>query len=545
MEFATIRSSVLVSLTACHLPSMPSMLSSSAYLQRAILLVAALLVLRIVHAAIFATNPAGDEAYYWDWSRRLDYGYYSKPPGIAWLYAFVDRVLGGSLMAIRATAALLGTGSLLLLYHLARELFDARAAWYALLLGAAAPANAVLSFFLTIDAPLVVCWSAALVALWRWTSGRVGNGSLALLFAALSAGHLFKQMMMLFPLLAILFLATGPGTRPLLRKPGIWAVLLGSYLALVPPLVWNARHGWITFRHTAHHFEGSAEAPTGIGTAVVERAGEFLSFLGTQFGVLSPGTAFVVLSLCLVGLPGLLHAPRNLRFLLVFGALPLAAMLLLALRQSMQPNWAAVFYVSGLVLAGAWYAGRVPAFFPPSSWKRLLPWTLAFGIALSGYFYAAPPFFALLGNAGHKADPDRRILGHDRLVAEVEKARLSLADEGEAAFLVVAGHRDLASHLAFGLPDRPRVYRWDSRPGIHSQYEIWNNPLEDGLVGRNALVLVPLGKLPEEFADVFADGAEEAARFTVSYGAGRDLEFALFLGRDLASWPTPHRITGR
>src|ERR1035437_520888 len=31
-----------------------------------------------------------DEAHYWEWSRHLDYGYYSKPPGIAWLlYAWL------------------------------------------------------------------------------------------------------------------------------------------------------------------------------------------------------------------------------------------------------------------------------------------------------------------------------------------------------------------------------------------------------------------------------------------------------------------------
>lgn len=521
---------------------MPTAVPASAYLRRALFLMGALFLLRLVHAALFANNPAGDEAYYWDWGRRLDYGYYSKPPGIAWLYAFVDRFLGGSLFAIRATAALLGTGSLLLLYRIAADLFDARTAWYALLLGAATPANAVLSFFLTIDAPLVACWSAALWALWRWVSGWNGPGTLAILFLALATGHLFKQMMMVFPLLAVIFLATGPGTRPLLRRPSIWATLFGSYLSLLPPLLWNARHGWITFRHTAHHFgspaEGNAaEGAGGVGAAVLERLGDFLAFVGTQFGVLSPGTAFVVFSLSLVGLPALLRTPRNLRFLLAFGALPLGAMLLLALRQEMQPNWAAVYYLCGIVLAAAWYAGRAPASFPPGPWRRLLPWTLACGVALSVYFYAAPPVFSLLGRAGHPADPERRLLGYDRLADAVESLRRDL-HETESPFLVTLGHRDLASHLAFALPDRPRVYRWDSRPGIHSQYEIWNNPVEDGFVGRDGLILVPGARLSPKFAKAFG-GTEELGRFTVSHGEGREVEYALFLGRGLVAWPKP------
>ena len=45
----------------------------------------ALTALRL--AALFATplELYPDEAQYWLWSRTLDWGYYSKPPMIAWL----------------------------------------------------------------------------------------------------------------------------------------------------------------------------------------------------------------------------------------------------------------------------------------------------------------------------------------------------------------------------------------------------------------------------------------------------------------------------
>ena len=35
-----------------------------------------------------------DEAHYWLWSEHLDYGYYSKPPGIAWVIWGTLRVGG-------------------------------------------------------------------------------------------------------------------------------------------------------------------------------------------------------------------------------------------------------------------------------------------------------------------------------------------------------------------------------------------------------------------------------------------------------------------
>ena len=39
---------------------------------------------RLVYVCFFVRqfDLAGDEAYYWDWGRRLDWGYFSKPPMI-------------------------------------------------------------------------------------------------------------------------------------------------------------------------------------------------------------------------------------------------------------------------------------------------------------------------------------------------------------------------------------------------------------------------------------------------------------------------------
>lgn len=509
---------------------MDSPANDAPFFRRALILIGAALVFRLIYAACFATNPAGDEAYYWDWGRQLDYGYYSKPPFIAWLYAFVDWIGGGSLFGIRATAAVLGTTSLFLLYHLATALFSARAGWYAVLLGLAAPANAVLSFFLTIDAPLVICWTTALWMFWRIVDGKSGGGTYLILLLALSTGHLCKQMMMVFPLIAIIFAGLGSETRHLLKRPLLWMVLLGSYLSLLPPLVWNARHDWITFHHTSHHFEVKSEG----GNVIAERLGDFLSFLGTQLGVLSPGTAFVLFALALGGLPLLRRAGLPHRFLLTFGALPLAVMLLLALRQGLQPNWAAVFYLSGIILVAAWYEGAVSAAFPPAPWRRLFPVTLAVGFLLVGYFYAAPPVFSVLGKSGHTADPNRRLLGYEALAHAVQSTRENLPGD-VAPFLLVIGHRDLTSQLAFGLPDQPRVYNFDPRPGIDSQYEMWNLSQSTGLIGRNALILFPeTDRLPRRYAKNFSE-VEKLRTISVKIQASGK-KYTLFLGRNLSEW---------
>lgn len=507
--------------------------------RRALLLLGAVLVFRLVFAAIFPVNPAGDEAYYWDWGRQLDFGYYSKPPFIAWLYSFVDWIGGGSLYAIRASAAILGTTAAFLLFRLTSSLFDVRTGWIALLLGLAAPANSVLSFFLTIDAPLTVCWTVALWMTWRYVSENGGVGTLVTLFLALSIGHLSKQMMMIFPLIVIAFLLTEKRTRPFLKRPGLLLALFGSYLALIPPLVWNAQHDWITLQHTKHHFGTSPV----VENIFLERAEEFFTFLATQMGVLAPLTAIILFTVSLTQLALFRSASRPVRFLLLFGAVPLAAMLLLALRQKLQPNWPAVFYVSCIALTAAWFSLRVRR----PGWKltrsenaRRITCYLALlgGVLLSLYFYFASPILAMFDVPGHRADPNRRMMGHDVMAAEYQKIREAQPDGGEL-FVVAMGHRDTASHLAFSLPDQPRVYRWEPSGMVVSQYEVWNTPIEDGLAGRDALILMSFNpNLPEDLAKRFTS-TEKVGEFNAVYGYDRTFYFSVHRGIGLKEWPRP------
>ena len=124
-------------------------------------------VLRAAYVFLFPADLSGDEMYYWDWGRRPDWCYYSKPPMIAWLMNLSERLFGQTSAGIRLMAPLLGTGSLLAVALLARRMFDAKVALLTVLLCALNPANVALNLMLTIDAPLVLCWSVALLLLWR------------------------------------------------------------------------------------------------------------------------------------------------------------------------------------------------------------------------------------------------------------------------------------------------------------------------------------------------------------------------------------------
>src|SRR5438034_44296 len=69
---------------------------------------------------------APDEAHYWDWSRHLDWSYYSKGPLVAWLIRlscilFGDlsfALTGSEMLAVRLPAVLCGALLLVSLYVL-------------------------------------------------------------------------------------------------------------------------------------------------------------------------------------------------------------------------------------------------------------------------------------------------------------------------------------------------------------------------------------------------------------------------------------------
>ena len=104
--------------------------------------IAGLVVFRLFHLIPFTArfDLAGDESYYWEWGRRLDWGYYSKPPMIGWLMALVGRMSHDGEWGVRLAALVLGTGSLLLLHRLAEAMYGARVALLALVLAALTPA---------------------------------------------------------------------------------------------------------------------------------------------------------------------------------------------------------------------------------------------------------------------------------------------------------------------------------------------------------------------------------------------------------------------
>ena len=490
----------------------------------------ALLGFRLLVLAVVPLDLSGDEAYYWEWGRHLDWGYFSKPPGIAWLMALAGKVGGDTTFGIRMFAALLGTGSLIAIFLLALRLYGPAVAMITAIAFVANPANAALNLTLTIDAPLMFCWVLGLYTFWEFIQpdARAWKWGPLFLFA-LIGGMLSKQMMLVFHPLAILFLALSPTYRAQLRRPALWLVLLGSLVAWLPPLWWNIQNDWLTVRHTMHHFEGG-------GVSFGKQVGRFFEFVGSQLGIITPVLYVLILALVFGGLWRWKKLADRERFLWLFGGPALLVILLMGLRQRINPNWPAVFYGTTIILLVGWAGGKWSLESSLDRWRRAFVPGLKLGVAFAVTAYAV--VFALSFGAVRLAglDPTARIRGWSQLAKDVETTRRELPN-GTALPLITQSHRFMTSELAFYLPDQPRVYIYNSdSKAIESQHDLWETPAVH--LGKDALLIVQGDVMSIEpgLTNRFASIEVHAVLRYPQQGKALQT-VTLALGRRLQRWP--------
>src|SRR5947209_456638 len=120
----------------------------------------AFLMLVIILYAGIGLGP--DEAQYWTWSQSLDWGYYSKPPGIAWQIALGTKLFGQTEWGIRSLSIVVSFFQASALYFIALKsgLRTYTAIWSTLCM-AFCPLGILGSFFAITDGTMLLCWTGA------------------------------------------------------------------------------------------------------------------------------------------------------------------------------------------------------------------------------------------------------------------------------------------------------------------------------------------------------------------------------------------------
>lgn len=309
---------------------------------------AALLLVRVISILLSPLNLYADEAQYWRWSQDLAWGYYSKPPMIAWVIHAMTAVFGNSEWAVRLAAPFLHTAAAGFLFLAGREMSGSKTGLYAALLYALMPAVTLASSVLSTDGVLMPFWCAGLYFAWRLRQGG-GLATAAALGAALGFGILSKYAMLYFVIgLALTCLIDAPMRRALLSRGG--ALAFGVMALLVAPhFAWNAANDFQTVGHTVDN------ANLGGDLFHPENA---ITFFLDQLGVFGP-LSFVLLIAGLAGWrPGADGGGAPARWLLCFVLPVIIFILAQAVVSRAHANWAATAYPGASLLVAGWFASR-------------------------------------------------------------------------------------------------------------------------------------------------------------------------------------------
>lgn len=484
-------------------------------------------LVRLIVAISLPVDLGHDETYYWEWSRRPDWGYASKPPMVAWVIGISTWAFGNTPFAVRLPAVVFGTGMLPWIYLLTTDMYGRRAGFWAVVLAATMPGLTAVSLLASIDGPLLFCWAATLFTFWRFVEhGAKSSGWILATAVFAGVGLLSKQTMFAFFPLAGIFLLARSESRQQLGRPILWAGATVSCAMAAPFLVWNIRHGWLTLHHTAAHFAGAH-------ATIVQRLVGLGEFLGGALGLLSPITGLLAFYLFVVAAASFQKLTRKEVFLLCFGGVPLVPVLLLALKQPVEANWPAPFFLAAIPLIAGGCLGKTPLRLPPRIRPRNLVTASIVGaifIAILGWIITDPRVH------GRRIDIAARLRGWKDLASAVDAVRLS-SPQPDRTFVIVIGSRILASELAFYLPGHPRVYLWEAEDGPRSQYSIWGGPQDKQ--GYDALVVMNPGPHPPPPAICSAfRRIEDRGVARVPVGNGRQHAHRLWLGSHFVEWPS-------
>lgn len=398
-----------------------------------VVLLAILTAARLLALLRFELAP--DEAYYALWAERLDLAYFSKGPGVALVIRLGTALFGHSELGVRFFSPWLALLTSLGLFAVTRDMYGARAAGWATVLLNALPIFNVGSILMTIDPLSIAAWTGGLATTWR--ALRAERGRLAwwlLTGVLLGAGFLSKYTNAAQLLGIVLFLAITPRRRPELVRGGFLACLTVFLLAALPPLLWNARHGWVTVTHLADR--GGLDAAWGV------RPAQLAEFVGGHLGVYSP----ILLVGLVAALPSALRrrGEESTRLLLCVSLPLIVGYALLSLNEAGEPNWTAPGMVGLTALAARHWQARSRE----RRWVRR--WAgagVALGAALFLVAFAAPPL-------PPRTDPSTRLRGWRASARAVEDVRRRVAERAGATPAVVADHYGLAAELAFYFEDR-------------------------------------------------------------------------------------------
>ena len=452
----------------------------------------ALTSLRVLALAVTPTDLFVDEAQYWFWGQNLDFGYYSKPPLIAWLIRFVTELVNSSeAFWVRLPAPLLhGITAVLLGIFAARRFGRGAGAWVAAGY-ISLPIVAVGSFMISTDTVLAPFYVLALI----FYDQAQRSGSLraaAFSGAALGLAFMAKYAALYFIICLPLIYLFCSDHRLRWAQYGAFGALF--FAVISPNVIWNLANDLTTLSHTAENVQW-VKPQAGLGFSL----GNMAEFLLLQAVVIGP-VAFAVL----IGQAfGYRRAAQAKNLLLL--SLPIVALITLQAGLSRAyANWAFPFVFAGITLAMAAMRPR---------WKiASLTLNTAIGLIVTGSV-----MFAQIAAINGRPIAERYL--HR---SEISRQIADMAGQ-QGLGMIVAENRDVLADLFHTLRGQSFEIKALTHGGPPAHFYAQNYPFRPE-VGA-PLLMVAIGPLSLNCA---SDGYQQLGRIAPTRGAYRGLDFYLY-----------------
>ena len=398
-----------------------------------------------------------DEAQYYSWSKDIEWGYFSKPPFLAWLINFFTNICGTSEVCIRISSPILHSLIAVFIGLSASNLnknadkkkifIIASSIWLLI------PAVSLSSGFISTDVPLLfftslILWIFSLIIMEKNLDNI--NKYILLLAIFFALGFLSKYAVLYLFIgifLAIIFdkeiknyLIYYFSYQRVILFISVFFILIFSHL------LWNYENNFITAQHTLANVNIGGEW---------EGLLNLFKFFIEQFVVFGPITFTILLLLLLKYNEQSLHN----RMLIFLTFTPIIIILIQAFMSRAHANWAAIAYVSGTILVAQyilkiWNSNGKKLFVI----NTLIGFFLMILIPTSGYY-----------NFG--IDPYKKNRGWSDLGSQVNEIYRVYPDA-----VLVADDRRVLAELLYYMDIKPKKWiRWNADGIIHDHYELITN----------------------------------------------------------------------
>ena len=246
------------------------------------LLIFIIFCIRIIGLYFSPLEVQGDEAQYWYWSTYFDWGYYSKPPLVAWIIGFFTSTFGNSIFILKLPSLLAHFLTSFILFNLSKAFNrnTEESLWlsitYLLFFAVSLSSNII-----STDPFLLLFWSSSLLFFKICLNKKsIKNIILTSIFVAL--GFYAKYAMIYFFLSSIVLILFTDDKKELIKN-----ILIIFFIVLIlisPHLYWVYSTNWVTFIHTGDNFNWNAS---------LYNFEQLINFIVSQFFISTPIILFI------------------------------------------------------------------------------------------------------------------------------------------------------------------------------------------------------------------------------------------------------------